>query len=256
MRRLGGTLQRLALAAAFGAPLASHAALVMGRGFGTALLLAALQAVAAGVVLWGVLAGRRRVLAVAAPAALLAGLALGAARSPQAGLLAAAGLGHAMVYGALLAVFAASLLPGRTSLVTRLSLRLNPRPPAGMLAYARAVTVAWSVFFAGQLLASAGLLLWAPSGWWQALVTTLHLPLAALRVLGEFAVRRWRFRHDHINSLRDTFRAMRLTGAAAGGAATGPSAAAAGASSPTRGHSGSAAPRPGSAASSAPGPAA
>ena len=210
MRRFGGTFQRAAVVAAFGAPLASHAALAMGRGLGLALLFAAVQAVAAGVVLWAALAGRRRVFAVVVPAVLLAGLALGAARSAEAGLLAAAGLGHAMVYGTLLAVFAATLLPGRTSLVTRLSLRFNPRPPAGMPAYTRGVTAAWSLFFAGQLLASALLLLLAPAGWWAALVTTLHFPLAVLMMLGEFAVRRWRFRHQHITSLRDTFRAMRI----------------------------------------------
>lgn len=197
----------VAVLIAAGSPIVSHVALAFGRGYGAALLLAALQAVAGGVVLWGAWPRWRwagPVLAVI----LLAALGAGAARSPEAGLLAAAGVGHAVLYGALLAVFGASLLPGRVSLVTGIASRLNPTFHAGMVPYTRAVTAAWCGLFAGQLVAS-GVLLATEPGWWRALVTTVHVPIVAGMALVEYGVRRWRWRHEHYTSLRDTVSGVR-----------------------------------------------
>lgn len=174
------------------------------------LAVAALQAMAAGPLLWPVLPARLRVLAVVGPAALLAGLAAGAAHSARDGLLAVAGLGHAMLYTILLALFAGSLLPGRVSLVTRLAMRLNPRFRPGMIPYTRAVTAAWCGFFAAQLAGSAVLLALAPAAWWLLFVGTVHAPMAIALGLAEFAVRRWRFRGEH-TGLRETISGMRPT---------------------------------------------
>jgi len=250
---LGHRLRIYAAAAMVVSPLASHMALAFGRGHGAALALAAVQAAAAGFVLWPALRAGWRALAVLGPAVLLAGLGLGAARSAEAGLLVGAGLGHAMLYAGLLALFGVSLAPGRVSVATRLAQRLNPGFHAGMVPYTRAVTLAWCVFFAMQLAASAALLAFAPRGWWLLLVGSLHGPMVAAMVVLEFAVRRWRFRHEGYTGLRATIDGVRLSAGPAGAAAD------AGASRPAagcRGHSGSGTRRPRPGSSSAPGPAA
>ena len=196
----------LAVIVAVFSPIASHAALAMGRGYGAALALAGAQAVASGVLLAGALPGRRW-LGLVLGSALLGGLALGARSSAEAGLLVAAGAGHAILYAALLGVFAASMRPGRISLVTTVASRVNPHFHSGMKPYTRGVTVAWCVFFAAQLVASA-LLLAADPGLWRAFVTTLHAPLVAVMAVGEYLVRRWRWRHEHYTSLGDTIRGV------------------------------------------------
>lgn len=195
------------LSVAVASPLASHLALAGGWGV-AALPLAALQAVAAGIVLWGTLPKRFRALAVVAPLLLLIALAAGAWRSPAAGLLAAAGLSHAMLYAGLLILFGASLSAGRTPLVTRLARRINPAFHAGMEGYTRAVTIAWCLFFAGQVMVSAALLALAPEAW-RLFVTVLNLPLAVLMALAEYAVRRWRFRNESHTTLLATIRGVR-----------------------------------------------
>ncbi len=208
LRRLAPVGRRAALVAAVMSPVASHMALATGRGMAVALSLAALQAAAVGVVLWSALAGRVRLLAVLAPAVLTMALAAGVSRSAVDGLLAAAGLSHAMLNFGLLALFAASLLAGRTPLVTRLARRLNPAFHPGMEGYTRAVTLVWCLFFAGQLAASIILLLLAP-GSWQWFVTVLSLPLAVMMALAEYGVRRWRFRREAHTPLLTMIRGVR-----------------------------------------------
>ena len=195
-------MRRVAVVVAVAAPVGTHTALGLGQGYGVALALAAIQAVACGVLVGQ--GGRRwRWAGAAVTAGLLGAIAAGAAIAPRMGLLAVAGLSHAMIYTALLAWFGASLLPGRVALVTWLASRLNPRFHPGMVPYTRAVTWAWCAVFAAQVMVSAALLLLAP-GWWAAFVTTLHVPLVIAAGLIEFAVRRWRWRHDGYTGLRDT----------------------------------------------------
>jgi len=199
------------LAAAVASPFASHAALATGWGMAAALPLAALQAVVVGVVLRRALQpGRWRGLAVLAPAALLLALGAGAWRSAADGLLAAAGLSHAMLYAGLLIVFGASLLPGRTPLATRLAQRLNPAFHCGMQRYTRMVTIAWCLFFAGQLVASAVLATVAPDAW-RMFVTVLNLPLAVLMALAEYGARCWRFRNEPHTTLLAMVRGVRAS---------------------------------------------
>jgi uncharacterized membrane protein len=93
----------------------------------------------------------------------------------------------------MLVVFAATLLPGRTPVITLVAQRLNPRFHAGMLPYTRHVTIAWCLFFAGQIIASAVLYRYAPVRWWSLFVNGLNIPLVVLMFLGEYALRRRRF---------------------------------------------------------------
>ena len=192
---------------AVGSPIASHIALALGQGYGVAMALAAAQAVAGGVWIASSMPGRRW-LGVVAAAVLLGGLGVGGRASAQDGLLAAAGLSHAMLYLALLAFFAETLRPGRISLVTSLARRLNPAFHEGMIPYTRGVTKAWCWFFGGQLAAS-GLLLVAAPGVWGGFVTTAHAPMVIVMGVGEYLVRRWRWRGEHYTSLADTIRGVR-----------------------------------------------
>lgn len=201
LRRWARVGRVVLLSAAIASPLVSHMALATGQGTGLALGLAAVQAVAVGVVLWGALPGRLRPLAVLMPGVLL--LALGAG-----GVAGASGTVHAMVYGGLLVVFGRSLGAGQTPLVTMFARRLNPGFHAGMEGYTRAVTAAWCGFFAGQLVLSAVLLLLAPA-WWRPFVTVLNLPLLAVMAGGEYAVRRRRFAGQPHTGLLATIRGVR-----------------------------------------------
>ena len=241
------SLTRAALAVAVLAPLVSHGALALGRGYDVALGLSAVQAVAAGLVLSRTMARARWWGGVVA-AVLLVGMAAGGARSAETGVLVGAGLAHALLYGALLAVFARSLWPGRISVVTRMAARMNPTFHAGMVPYTRVVAWAWCGFFAAQLVASAVLLAMAPE-LWRALVTTVHAPLVLLMALAEFLVRRWRFRHEHYTGFWATIRGARQAMVTA----PPPDAGTSTRSADYRGHSGNGTRRPPPGRSSAPG---
>lgn len=182
---------------AVGAPVGGHVALRLGQGYGVVLGLAAAQAVAAGVLLWG--AGARRAGA-GVSVVLLAGMGVGAWWSAQAGVLAGAGQGHALLYGALLWVFGRTLRRGRESLVTGVARRVNPTFHAGMVPYTRKVTAAWCVLFAGEIGVSAGLLAVAPQVW-AGFVAGWHLVGVAALGAGELLVRKWRWRHEHATGL-------------------------------------------------------
>jgi uncharacterized membrane protein len=189
--RLLGVMRIAVLVAAAASPLASHVALLTGRGVGVAVALGVLQAVAVGIIIAGIGGARRhRGLAVLASACMLAVLAFGVMRSPTLGLRLAAGTSHALLYTALCVVFAVTLLPGHTDVVTRIAQRLNPNFHPGMRFYTRRVTIAWCLFFAGQILVSALLLLFAPERWWLLFVNALSVPLMVLMFLGEYIIRR------------------------------------------------------------------
>ena len=189
--RLGRALRIAALVAAVASPLASHVALLTGRGVGVAIVLGVLQAVAVGVLIAGIGGGGgHRRLALLATAAMLGVLVLGLVRSAAFGLRLAAGTSHALLYGTMFVVFAATLLPGRTDVVTNVAQRLNPRFHDGMRYYTRRVTIAWCVFFIAQLVVSALLLRFAPERWWLLFVNGLNVPLLVLMFVAEYVIRR------------------------------------------------------------------
>lgn len=195
-----------AAAIAIAAPLLTHAGPSLGQPYGTTALAAA-QALAAGTLL-AVSLPRHRWLGPALAAALLAALALGTRHAPATGRLAMDGTAHALLYAALLAIFASSMRPGRTSLVTIVASRVNPGFHAGMVPYTRAVNAAWCTLFAAELATSA-LLLATASPLWPRFVVLWHpLPLILLAI-AESLIRRRRWRHDNPTSLRDTILGVR-----------------------------------------------
>lgn len=122
-------------------------------------------------------------------------------------LFAATGVAHGVTFAILLVLFGATLLPGRTALATRLAERIDPWYHPGMRAYTRGVTAAWCGFFAAQLATSALLLALAPAGWWSFFVGVLDWPLVVAMFLGEYLVRRLRFRNQRHVSLVQMLRA-------------------------------------------------
>ena len=191
------------------APFVTHAALATGRFAALATLLACAEVLTLGTMAVRSAQGWRRVATGIAVAATCGLLAVRLARpdwAGEVGLVAAAGLSHAFIYGSLLVLFAGSLQPGRTDLITGLATRLRGSLTPEMLTYTRRVTKAWCVFFVFQLLTSLLLLLLAPRAAWSLFINVLDGPGVVAMFAAEYAVRRWRFRnYSHISPV-ETFR--------------------------------------------------
>ena len=217
LQRIGKGLLPLGWAAAFAAPLVTHVALATGKYAAVATVLAMAE-----IVLFGGLALRKArgwgaAGVLAGVAVMLALLALRLARPGWAGaggLIAASAASHAFIYGSLLLLFARSLQPHRTDLITGLATRLRGSLTPAMLAYTRTVTKAWCVFFALQLLTSAMLLAVAPHRVWSLFVNVLDGPSVLLMFAGEYTIRRWRFRNYRHISPVETFRTFARSRAA------------------------------------------
>jgi uncharacterized membrane protein len=95
-------------------------------------------------------------------------------------------------YLLLAATFGRSLLPGRVPLCSRWAAMLHGSLSAEHDRYTRAVTAAWTIFFAAIVVLSATLYAAAPRSTWSLFSNFLVLPLAALMFAGEYAVRRLR----------------------------------------------------------------
>jgi len=112
------------------------------------------------------------------------------------GVLAVSGLTHAVANLLLLWYFARTLRAGRESLITRLARRVHGSLPPEMTAFTRRVTVAWCVFFAGQVVVSALLFTLAPLEAWSMFINLINLPLIVVMFTGEYVYRAIRF-PDH-----------------------------------------------------------
>jgi uncharacterized membrane protein len=104
-------------------------------------------------------------------------------------LAAVSGLFHAACYVFLLWYFGRSLARGREAIVTRFARRVHGTLQPPMERFTRNVTVAWCVFFAGQLIVSGALLALAPLHAWALFINLLNLPLLALMFMGQFVFR-------------------------------------------------------------------
>jgi uncharacterized membrane protein len=129
-----------------------------------------------------------------------------AGRWLDVGLIAASGLPHALIYAALLVIFAATLRRGRDPLVTALSRRMYAVVPEEMAVYTRRVTWAWCAFFVAQLATSLALFLFAPVVVWSFFVNVLNLPLLALMFIAEHTCRPFLLRNAPRHSLDDVRR--------------------------------------------------
>ena len=105
------------------------------------------------------------------------------------GLAVAYGIPHAGVYLFLLWFFGRTLVNGKEPLITRLARRVHGSLPPDMEAYTRGVTLAWCIFFAAQVVASALLFRYASLNIWSLFITIMNFPLLVLMFVSEYAYR-------------------------------------------------------------------
>ncbi len=125
-----------------------------------------------------------------------------------AGIAALSGIAHGAAYVLLLWVFARTLAHGREPLISRYSRAVHGALPPAMARYTRQVTIAWCVFFAGQVLVSVLLLAFAPLGAWSLFINLLNLPLLAVMFVGHLAYGAIRHPEFPRTSILQAFRAF------------------------------------------------
>jgi len=111
----------------------------------------------------------------------------------QLGLAAVSGIPHAAAYLFLLWYFGRTLARGREPLISRFARSMHGALDPEMARFTRTVTLAWCLFFAVQLIASALLFAFAPLGAWSLFINVLNLPQVALMFVGQFAYRMIRY---------------------------------------------------------------
>ncbi|MBM3395362.1 MAG: acyl carrier protein [Betaproteobacteria bacterium] len=97
------------------------------------------------------------------------------------------------IYGALCALFAATLRAGRGPLVTRLTRGVHGQLPPEITRYTRQVTVAWVLFFAVMAAVGTGLYAFAPVQWWSLHINFFTPFLIGVMFVLEYLVRRLSF---------------------------------------------------------------
>jgi uncharacterized membrane protein len=171
------------------APPLAHLALMLHWGMDLAGGLIAVQAV---LVTWiASSSSNRRALRLAA-CGVVCLLVISLWRFTQDGPILASAVPHAMANLGLLAIFAASLRPGRQSVATTFAIRSRGHLPPDVLQYTRRVTWAWCWFFAVQLAGSLLLLTFAPLDVWSLFINVCNLPLIIVMLGAEYAWRQWR----------------------------------------------------------------
>lgn len=143
-------------------------------------------------VAWLVMARARNRLLWLAPLSIAGVVVYLMEHQEQLGLAAASGISHAAAYMCLLWYFGRTLADGKEPVVTRFARQVHGTLRPGMERFTRKLTIAWCVFFAGQLVASGLLFAFAPLGAWSMFINLLNLPLLALMFTGQWAYRKVR----------------------------------------------------------------
>ena len=111
-------------------------------------------------------------------------------------------LEHAATNGLLCWFFAHTLFGGRTPIITTLARAIHSELPAKVVRYTRAVTIAWSFFFAAQIVVSLIIFNVGSIEAWSIFANVLNWPLVVLMFVIEYAFRRKvdpDFQHATIN---------------------------------------------------------
>jgi uncharacterized membrane protein len=127
------------------------------------------------------------------------------------GLAASYGVPHAVTYLLLLWAFARTLFPGRAPLITKLARVVHGTLAPEIERYTRRVTLAWSVFFAAQVVCSGLLFEFASLEAFSLFVNMLSLPLVVLMFAGEYAYRVTRYPGIPRATLAQTISALRTS---------------------------------------------
>jgi len=110
-----------------------------------------------------------------------------------------AALGIALPLGVNLALcwlFGRTLAAGREPMIARFArLERGGDLPGDLARYARTLTLVWTVFFATMAATSLALAAWGPLAAWSLFTNVVNYALVALFFVGEYVVRRIRFRH-------------------------------------------------------------
>ena len=91
-------------------------------------------------------------------------------------------------------VFARSLKPGNTPVVTQVATHIRGTLPTELVSYTRRVTQFWVALLATLALSSMGLALWATPEVWSLATNGIQYLVLAAAFLGEYLLRRYRFR--------------------------------------------------------------
>jgi uncharacterized membrane protein len=201
----GASRRSLAVVACVACAAMAHFALSAGAsGLAWAAVLAAPVIAWAG---WLAAETRSRALWLSLPLALIAMIFL-LERWDGLGFALAYGLPHAAAFLLLLWYFGRSLRGGREPVITRVARRIRGTLSGRLERYTRRLTVAWCVFFAAQLAASAALLAFAPLETWSFFVNVLNVPLVAAMFAGDYAYRFIRLRGERITPISRIWRAF------------------------------------------------
>lgn len=100
-----------------------------------------------------------------------------------------------LAYCALFALFAATLRPGRTPMISRFARLEQGELSPELAAYTRRLTVIWCAFFALMAATALGLAAWAPLHVWYLHTFVISYLLIAALFVGEYGYRRWRYPH-------------------------------------------------------------
>jgi len=182
-------------------PVLIHGAVLSGQDTATATALALVQMAITGLTI-ARLSPKYRWIALAA----LMALVTISWHSVRGGLLAASGVSHFAIYTGLLVLFSGTLAEGREALITTIARKVRGALTEEMVAYTRRVTWVWCFFFAGQLVGSLTLFLFAPDTVWSLFINVLDLPLVATMFMLEYAYRLRRFWNYSHGSIADIVR--------------------------------------------------
>ena len=197
-------IPRAALLLACAWPLSLHGAVLLGAPhWGPRLTAGALVVAAA---LWARAAHSARAAVCALGIALLAAWA--ALAAPQILLYAP----PVLIDAALAIAFATSLRAPREPVITRFARMEHPVLPRELALYTRRLTVVWAALFAAMGGIALALALQGSLQAWSTFTNVVSYLLVAALFAGEYAYRRWRFRHYRHASLRELVRNVRSAG--------------------------------------------
>jgi uncharacterized membrane protein len=118
-------------------------------------------------------------------------------------------LQHFGANAALALVFGRTLAAGHRPLITVVAAMVHEEMSPAMLRYTRQVTAAWTLFFFGSAVISAGLFFFAPIEAWSVFANILSLPLIGIMFLVENEVRKRTLPKSDQVGLIGTIRAVR-----------------------------------------------
>lgn len=143
--------------------------------------------------------GLRMALAITAALSLLGLAAVEIFGPPHPAIIF--GMPHLVTNAFLMWVFARTLKNQREPLVTMMARGVHGSLTPDLEIYTRHVTIAWSLFFAGQIAASILLLSFASQEIWLTFINILSSPLIVLMFLCEYTYRVLRYRNHRSSPL-------------------------------------------------------